>query len=553
MSAAREAGRRLLKKIGPEERLRLSIFCSILLTFLSRLIIVRRISPSGAAYLFSSVDILIFFLVLIPVGASEAVHDLIHKRKKIGYMKNAGRIFLSAFLHILAYVVFVIILWIFCARRFSETFLFGKAGLSTLLAMLPLFAADAFTLIFRGHSDGYYGGTHSGYIMLLRQFLAFVLVLIFAGINSASGSSVSALLRNNVVEYIYDANGVLVLLMIAAFATLILYTLTVMGGHYERSLKRGRDTNRKHESPTGMFYSMTFPFSLAFLSFLSFHFASLLVYGKTLKDSISWLKSYVWGMYSGVLGSLCLLPYVMIFFLIYNSIRKLGYGMKGEDRGEYRIRCMNLSGESMLICFFFAVFYAVEAPFLTGGLFKLESALAVRLIWFGIIPMILCCIAINTSMQLILIKKFGMLGLHCLIALIPALLIMIFIPGINVAGMGIYSLLLASGVFYLICALLNYIRLSRELHYSFDPMRVIVLPALCAIASGVPVLILSLLFSLFMPHILIVIIGFVLYFFCFFFAICKAGLISIYSLKRIPLGRYFAKLALKLRFLEEEE
>ncbi|MBP5608224.1 MAG: hypothetical protein J6X66_08170 [Lachnospiraceae bacterium] len=553
MSSAREAGRRLLKKISQEERLRLSIFCSIWLTFFTRLIIVRRISPSGAAYFLSSADILVFFLVLIPVGASEAVHDLIQKRKKTGFMRNAGRIFATAFLHILAYVILVIILWIFNAGRFSESFLFGKAGLSTLLAMLPLFAFDAFTLILRGHSDGYYGGTHSGYIMLIRQFLAFLLVLIFAGINSSSASSVSALLRNNEVQYIYDANGILVLFMIAAFAALILYSLTVAGGHFERSLKRGKDNNRKHESPTGLFYSMTFPFAMAFMAFLSFHFVSLLVYGKTLKSAMTSLKSYIWGMYSGVLGSLCLLPYLMIFFLIYNSVRKLGYGLKGEDRGEYRIRCMNLSGESMLICFFFAVFYAVMAPSLIKGLFGIDSVLALRLVWFGMIPMILCCIAVNTSMQLMLISSFGALSIHCLLALIPALSIMIFIPGINIEGLGIYSVILASGVYYLVCVILNYLKLARELHYSFDILHVIVLPALCAVIAGIPVLLLSLLFSLFMPHILSVIICFALYFFCYLFAVCRAGLISIYSLKRIPLGRYIAKIALKLRFLEDEE
>lgn len=553
MSAVKAKGRKLLKRIRPDERIKIALFLSLLLSCLSGIIMVSRIRPQGAAYFFTSIDVVVFFLILLPLGASEALHDLILKRAQIGFLKNAKRIFTSAFIHVAVYVLLIMIIWGLLALKFSENFLFGKAGYTTLLWGMPLFAADAFIMILRGYSDGYYRGHHSSYALLFRQALLFVLMVIFAGRDSSSGLLVSKLLRNEEVAYIYDAIGSLRILLIVSVLCVIILFILLLGGHPDRRVKRAKDNNRKHESPTGQFYSFSFPLSGAAVCFLSFHYASLLMFGRTYRNGKELLQPYIWGMYSGIAGMLYLMPLGLIFLLLYNSLRLTGNSIKREDRGELRIRCMNLSGEAMIICFFFVIFYLAAGFNIPKGLFGVDSALAVRLVYFGAIPLLFCAIALNTSMQLIILRCRRRLMLHCVIALIPSVALMQFMPGVSIASIGIYSLIVSAVLFYLIITVLNYVHLIQYVHYSLDFLRVLILPALCSLAPGVAVFLLGLLFSLFMPALLNVIICFILYTCGWFFAICKSGLISVYSLRRIPLGRFIGKLGRKLHLLGEEE
>ena len=553
MSAVKGRGRKLLKRIRPDDRIRIAVFLSQFLAVISGFIIVYRIKPSGAAYLFSALDIAAFALALLPLGASEAVHDLVLKRQQIGFLKNAKRIFTTSSLHLLGYVIICLIIWGVAATRFSESFMFGKSGNTTLLWAMPIFAADAFVLLLRGYSDGYYRGHHSAYILLIRQAFLFILVVFFAGRDSASGLQVAKLLRNEEVKYIYDAIGIERLLMIVSCMSLLLLFITLIGGHPDRNVKRGKDNNRKHESPTGQFYSFAFPLSGAALCFLSFHFASLLLFGRTYRDGKQLLQSYIWGMYSGVYELICLVPLSLIFFLLYNSLRLTGSSVKREDRGELRLRCMNLSGEAMIICFFFVFFYAAMGPHILKGVFGVDSALGRRLIYFGLIPMVFCSVSLNTSMQLIILRCKRRLMLHCLIALIPSVVLMQFMPALSISSIGIYSVITACSLYHLILSVLNYLHLVQYLHYSMDILRVFLMPALCALLPGAAVCLLGLLFALFMPPLLIVLICFPLYCLAFFFAICRSGVITVYSLKRVPLGRYFSKLGRKLHFLGDEQ
>ncbi len=552
MSGAKEAGKRILGRIPREDRIRAAILFSMILSCLARMICVNRIRPSGAAYLFTALDVLIFAEILMPLGASEAVHNLILKRREAGFHKNAKRIYTSALLHTVAYVIVVLIVWGISARRFSEDFLLGKAGYTTLLWMLPLFALDAFTLLLRGYSDGHYQGAQSAFIIFVRQFIVFILILLWGGRDSLSGNQVARLLRNEEVGYIYDASGIIGLITVAAVIALILYLVFLTGGHHDRHLSRGRDNNKKHESPTGLFYTGAFPFAGSILCFLSFHFAGLLLFGRYYRSGgRQILQSYIWGMYSGIYQSLCLLPYMMIFFLIYNSFRQVRGSVAREDRGDLRIRSMNLSGEAAMICFFFAIFNVLMAPRLLGGLFGVDSVLGRRLIWFGTIPFILCCFGLTTSMLLMMIRCRRQLLLHSLVSLIASAAVMLFVPALNIEKSGIYSLLISGSVYYLLLTLLNYLQLMRFLHYTADIMRVVIMPAGCAAVCGIPVFLLSLLFKLFMPDLLNVVICFILYAFAYFFVICRSGLVTVYTLRRMPLGRYAARIGRKLRFLGE--
>ena len=77
----KKSGRDLLRKIRPDDRIRIAVLFSTLLCCLSRLICVNRIRPQGAAYLLTSYDVLLFALVLLPLGASEALHELIRNTR----------------------------------------------------------------------------------------------------------------------------------------------------------------------------------------------------------------------------------------------------------------------------------------------------------------------------------------------------------------------------------------------------------------------------------------------------------------------------------------
>ena len=128
-----------------------------------------------------------------------------------------------------------------------------------------------------------------------------------------------------------------------------------------------------------------------------------------------------------------------------------------------------------------------------------------------------------------------------------------FMPALSIGSIGIYSVITCCSLYHLILSLLNYIHLIQYLHYSMDILRVFLLPALCALVPCIIICLLGLLFAFFMPPLLIVLICFPLYSLAFFFAICRTGLINIYSLKRVPLGRYISRLGRKLHFLGDEQ
>ncbi|MBR3524347.1 MAG: hypothetical protein IKO11_00745, partial [Lachnospiraceae bacterium] len=72
------------------------VFLALLFGFLSACLITQRISPRGAAGFYSAFCVHVFFLMLFPLGAAQALRSLVGRRYAGGFFRNAARLGVAA-------------------------------------------------------------------------------------------------------------------------------------------------------------------------------------------------------------------------------------------------------------------------------------------------------------------------------------------------------------------------------------------------------------------------------------------------------------------------
>ena len=259
------------------------------------------------------------------------------------------------------------------------------------------------------------------------------------------------------------------------------------------------------------------------------------------------IRSYRWGMFGGVYCVFGFLPLAFVFLLQYSAAAQVSTGAERRNLAEVRLKCQSLNTLGGLILSFFCVFMAVMAPELAKGIMGVDSAMTVRLLRFGSIPLLICGFALMSSMQILMLKRERRVILHCFLALPPSGLVYYFLrPMID-----IYAMFPAAGLFFGLILAQNLRQLWRMIRYQVHPVESVLMPLGICLTGGAGILLLGLLFGLFLPALPVLVICGGLYFFFCFIAACRFRLLTAYGLRTLPFGEYFIRLGLRLKQIKE--
>ncbi len=522
------------------------VFLALLFAFLSACLITRRISPRGAAGFYSAFSVHIFFLMLFPLGAAQALRSLVAWRYAGGFFRNAARLGVAAAVNAAVYVGIVALFWLPFAQRIAARLLMGPGNEMALLWMFPLFVGDTVLLLLCAYIDGIDDRWTTARAFLLRQFTGFVFLFIFSDMSNSTGEQTAKLLHYDGIRYIYGAGSAAILLIPGTLAAIVFCILKLRSGRIRREEMLGRDSNKKHESPSGLLYSRCFPLCFSMLGFFSIIYAALVIDSAAAEGE--WLiRSYQWGMFGGISCIFGFLPMALVFLLQYSAAEQVTTGAERRNLTEVRLKCQALNTQGGLILSFFAVFNAVMAPQLAQGIMGVDSAMAVRLLRLGSIVLMICGFALMSGMQILMLKRERKAILHCVLALPPAgLVYYLFRPALS-----IYAMIPASALFFGLILAQNLRQLWRMIRYQVHPAESVLLPLGICLAGGVGILLLGLLFGLFLPALVVLLICGILYFFFCFIAACRFRLITAYGLRSLPFGEYLIRLGLSLKQIKE--
>ena len=522
------------------------VFLALLFGFLSACLITQRISPRGAAGFYSAFCVHVFFLMLFPLGAAQALRSLVGRRYAGGFFRNAARLGVAAAVNGAVFVAIVALFWLPFAERIADRFLMGPGNEMALYWMFPLFAGDTALLLLCAYIDGTEDKATTSKAFLLRQFTGFVFLFLFSGMSNSTGEQAAKLLHYDGIRYIYGAGSAVILLIPGTLAAIVYCVLKLRAGRLRREEMLGRDANKKHESPSGLLYGRCFPLCFSMLGFFSIIFVALLIDSAAAEEE--WLlRSYQWGMFGGVACVFGFLPLALIFLLQYAAAEQVTMGAERRNLTEVRLKCQSLNTQGGLMLSFFAVFTAVMAPQLAKGVMGVDSAMAVRLMRLGSIVLMVCGFALMSGMQILMLKRERRAILHCFLALPPAGLVYYLLR----PSFSIYAMIPATGLFFALILAQNLRQLWRMIRYQVHPAESVLLPLGICLAGGVGILLLGLLFGLFLPALVVLLICGILYFLFCFIAACRFRLITAYGLRSLPFGEYLIRLGLRLKQIKE--
>ncbi len=182
----------------------------------------------------------------------------------------------------------------------------------------------------------------------------------------------------------------------------------------------------------------------------------------------------------------------------------------------------------------------VMADKIITGFFLVESALAARLLRMGCIAIVLLAMAVTLLVILPAINMSFAALLTGIFAL-AANGITAYIT-VNRLSMGIYGIMLSVIVFGAVYTFLGIIFLHQAVRGRMNIRKLLYFPAASNMIAMVAMVLLSLLFGLFLPPIVNVIVTALLSFLVYFVALAKFEVISAYSVSAFPFGSLILKL-----------
>ena len=559
MSGSKKRRRRHAFALPQMENTAIANFCvvlAVLFTVLTRCVVVRRTGVRGGGYFFAAYEFMVFLLLFFPAGVSATIREQFGQRLETGFFRNAKRIFNAAVVSLFFYILIVAILWWRFSEGVSEIVLLGKTNTLPLLLLLPVFVLDVLTLLLRGFLDGESDAadgqtiddTHVGSVaFLVRQAATFFFVLIFAGTFQVNGINVAKLFRNEKVQYVYGAAGVAIGFLLGAIVGLITYALFYFNHLNNLQRRVDRDQNRRRENSNGILVTYAANAAAAYVGMFGMSFVAQLLSMRHFRAEAQLVRSYQWGMLEGLCKTSWCFPLLLIFLMYLGDAKLITRAIRRGDSHEVRIKCQSLMEFSMLVTFFLAGFYFGAARLITKGMFGIESVMAVRMLRFGSITMVFMAYAFITSLQLLFMQQKTRVALHTFAALlVGGLLLWILLPSNR---LGIYAVFGANIVFSAVLIFWNLLILNRKIRLRPDIRRHLIWPLAFALISGAFALLLCLLFGLFMPSLLAVVIIFPLSLLVYFITGCKMGVISEYTFYGIPLGEQMERFGHRLRIL----
>lgn len=549
MDRRKQKKKKTISGSGLEQKnlLEIIIFMTILSCIMKRVAVIWQIGIQGSAYFFSVYDVLVCCWVMLPVALRQVVYKLVESRVSMTQYKNSFRVMYSAVLMAILYAIITIILCYALTDFITDNFLPGTGGVLAYYIMIPTILFLGFSNVIRGFFEGLYSVIPSLFSVFLEQICMLLGIIIFSGLFAEYGEKISVVLANPENLYAYGAAGAAVGYLAGALVGSILSFVIFLVNKKSIRRKNRRDETRKNEDVYDLFviiFKHLLPLGLALLLVSFFEIFAQWIFFRSqnlMQEQI--LLSYQFGAYSGIYRTVIITPLLLIFAYSLRNINRLELGMRSGDFHEVRFKAFSMIKTTMVISTGFAAYSLVMAGPIVRGIFGLDSDLAIRFIRIGFVGIIFMGFYITVTLILVGMGKNHACIMNGLITLFIYVILVFALT--TRSNMGIYALLLGFIIYSVLCAILSYFVLVREMRNIPDVSKTFVVPLLSALAVGVVCLICNLIFGLFMPDILNAISVFIIFFISYFICLVKGGCFNAYEIENSvfgfilgPLGRF---------------
>lgn len=510
----------------------------LLLTAWTWAVVVSKNGLQGSAYFFTVFNLILIFMGSVPYTLQSVISALVYKRVEQRQFRNAKSILNAGLLIAILYSIAAILLICIFADSLSQSVLIGPKSYLTLIILNFAILCYSISCTFKGYFEGMGGSFPLLAASLTGQLVMAIAAAIFSGIFMTRGIKAANVLGTQETRYAYGAAGAAigVFIGILAVCILMLFMYQIYGAYFRKLLKK--DTAKRRTDTVDIVIHLlmqVFPMAGSYFVVLLYPVIDQAIFfraGELRGETI--MLTYQWGAYAGVYRGVLLLPLLIVLTLTVIERRKLSIGYHSGDLHEVRIKIHGIIRDNMIVSLFFMALALVMTDKIITGFFLLESALAVRLIRMGCIAVVLLAMSVTL---LVILPAINM-SLASLLTGICALAANGLTAYITVSrlSMGIYGIMLSVIVFGVVYTLLGMFFLHQAVKGRMNIRKILYFPVASMMITLIVMMLLSLLFGLFLPPIVNVIVTALLSFPIYFIALAKFEVISAYSVSEFPFG-----------------
>ncbi len=520
------------------------ILMIILLTSWTWAVIVSKNGLRGSAYFFTAADLILILMVSLPYTLKSVIASLVYKRVEQRQYRNAKSILNAGLLVSILYSIATILLLYIFADSLCQSVLIGPKNYLTLIILSCAILCYSISCTFKGYFEGMGGSFPLLTATLTGQLVMAIAAAIFSGIFITRGIKAANVLGTQETRYAYGAAGAAIGITIGAavVCVMMIFMYRLYGNYFKKLLKR--DTVKRRTDTVDIVIQLVMqvlPTAGSYFVVLLYPVIDQIIFFRTgeLRGETVML-TYQWGAYAGIYRGVLFLPLLIVLALTTTERRRLSMGYHSGDIHEVRIKIHGIIRDNMIISLFFMALTLVMADKIITGFFLVESALAVRLLRMGCIAIVLLAMTVTLLVILPAINMSFAALLTGVVAL-AANGITAYIT-VNRLSMGIYGIMLSVIIFGAVYTLLGIIFLLQAVRGRMNIRKLLYFPVASSIITMVAMILLSLLFGLFLPPIVNVIVTALLSFLVYFIALAKFEVISAYSVSAFPFGSLILKL-----------
>lgn len=520
------------------------ILMIILLASWTWTVIVSKNGLQGSAYFFTAADLILILMVSLPYTLKSVIASLVYKRVEQRQYRNAKSILNAGLLISILYSIATILLLYIFADSLCQSVLIGPKSYLTLIILSCTILFYSISCTFNGYFEGMGGTFPLLTTTLTGKLVMAVAAAILSGIFMTRGIKAANVLGTQETRYAYGAAGAAIGVSIGAAAAcvLMIFMYRLYGNYFRKLLKK--DTVKRRTDTVDIVIQLVMqvlPMAGSYFVVLLYPVIDQIIFFRTGElHGETVMLTYQWGAYAGIYRGVLFLPLLIVLTLTATERRRLAIGYHSGDIHEVRIKIHGIIRDNMIISLFFMALTLVMADKIIAGFFLVESALAVRLLRMGCIAMVLLAMAVTLLVILPAINMSFAALLTGILAL-AANGITAYIT-VNRLSMGIYGIMLSVIVFGIVYTLLGIIFLHQAVRGRMNIRKLLYFPLASSMITMVAMILLSLLFGLFLPPIVNVIVTSLLSFLVYFISLAKFDVISAYSVSAFPFGSLLLKL-----------
>lgn len=515
----------------------------LLLTSWTWAVVVSKNGLQGSSYFFTVFDLILILMGSVPYTLQSVMAALVYKRVEQRQFRNAKSILNAGLLIAILYSIAAILLICIFAKSLSQSVLIGPKSYLTLIILNFAVLCYSISCTFKGYFEGMGGSFPLLAASLTGQLIMAIAAAVFSGMFMTRGIKAANVLGTQETRYAYGAAGaaVGVFIGILAVCVLMLFMYQFYGAYFRKLLKK--DTAKRRTDTVDIvihLLTQVFPVAGSYFAVLLYPVIDQTIFFRTGEQrGETVMLTYQWGAYAGVYRGVFLLPLLIVLTLTVIEKRKLAMGYHSGDLHEVRIKIHGMIRDNMIVALFFMALALVMADKIITGFFLVESALAVRLVRMGCVAVVLLAMSVTL---LVILPSINM-SLASLVTGICALAAngLTAYLTVNRLSMGIYGIMLSVIVFGAVYMLLGLFFLHQAVKGRMNVRKILYFPLASVMVTMVVMILLSLLFGLFLPPIVNVIVTALLSFPIYFIALAKFEVISAYSVSAFPFGSVLLK------------